>query len=263
MGEASFGLAVEIPEGCPSELGANVADFFGATKWEPPVRLGCGQAERDHVLFEKYTSIENMRNFRDIFKDGEPVIATEKCHGTNARVAVIAGEEMAGSHTTRRRKPIEGEESLYWFPWKLEPVRNLLRELAKECEQVILYGEIYGGSVQGANFSYGVAKGKGYGFRAFDLLVKGRYLDYDDFKAICDRHAVETMPLLYRGPFSLAKCRELSSGKTKIGDTDQMREGVVVRPEKERTDPRVGRVVLKYVSDDFLLRGKAVDFAEV
>jgi hypothetical protein len=44
---------------------------------------------------------------------------------------------------------------------------------------------------------------------------------------------------------------------------DQMREGVVVRPEKERTDPRVGRVVLKYVSDDFLLRGKAVDFAEV
>ncbi|NJL70820.1 MAG: hypothetical protein HC888_04025 [Candidatus Competibacteraceae bacterium] len=34
----------------------------------------------------------------------------------------------------------------------------------------------------------------------------------------------------------------------------QIREGIVVKPfEKERTDPKVGRVILKYISDDYLL----------
>ena len=36
---------------------------------------------------------------------------------------------------------------------------------------------------------------------------------------------------------------------------DQLREGVVVRPQVERTDPEIGRIQLKLVSDKYLERG--------
>jgi len=35
--------------------------------------------------------------------------------------------------------------------------------------------------------------------------------------------------------------------------SDHIREGVVVRPTIERIDPKVGRAVLKYISDEYLL----------
>ncbi len=41
-----------------------------------------------------------------------------------------------------------------------------------------------------------------------------------------------------------------------------MREGVVVKPLHERTDPKLGRVVLKYVSDLYLF-GEKTDYTDV
>ncbi len=41
-----------------------------------------------------------------------------------------------------------------------------------------------------------------------------------------------------------------------------MREGVVVRPQSERHDPRMGRVILKYVSDSYLFGTKS-DYTDV
>ena len=52
--------------------------------------------------------------------------------------------------------------------------------------------------------------------------------------------------------------RELAAGKTTLAGK-HIREGVVVKPEKERKDPRIGRVVLKYLSDAYLLNDKLTD----
>jgi len=115
----------------------------------------------------------------------------------------------------------------------------------------VLYGEIYGSRVQ--SLSYG--RRDGLGFAAFDLLVGERYLDYDAFAALCERHGVATAPILGRGPFSLEWVAGLSRGKTTLPD-QHIREGVVVRPVMERLDPKIGRVILKYLSDDYLLNDK-------
>ena len=95
----------------------------------------------------------------------------------------------------------------------------------------------------------------GLGFAAFDILAGEHYLDYDDFAALCERHGVPTVSLLDRGPFSLERIAALSGGKTTMPD-QHIREGVVVRPVKERFDPEIGRVILKYLSDDYLLNDK-------
>jgi hypothetical protein len=45
-----------------------------------------------------------------------------------------------------------------------------------------------------------------------------------------------------------------------------IREGVVVKPTIERTDPKIGRVVLKYLNDDYLLQkesGRVSDTCDV
>ena len=271
-GEPSFGFAVPFNEAfvqgdCP--VLDNFADHFGITKYEPPVKLSMTDMAPENALFPKYTNIENMRNYPHLIKDGEQVAITEKIHGTNCRVGIVEGELMAGSHGVVRKPPSDPdgkpldfadkvyEGNIYWSPFALASVRELLNGLATEHKQVILFGEVFGDRIQ--NLDYG-HKGK-LGFRAFDLFVDGNYLDYEDFKDTCDLYGVKTVPEVMVGvSFDLKVVKGLSSGKSAIAD--HMREGVVVRPMAERRDPMLGRVVLKYVSDEYLF-GKHSDSKDV
>ena len=143
----------------------------------------------------------------------------------------------------------------YWYPWTLEPVRTLLTSLGAEHKQVVLYGEVYGKGVQ--SFDYGQ---KSVGFRAFDLLVDNQFLDAADFEQATESYGVERVPRLGSGPYSQEWVAELSKGRSVIGG-QHVREGVVVKPMVERHDPRVGRVVMKYPSDAYLL-GVMEDFTD-
>lgn len=258
-GEPSFGLAVRPDQDWP--VGENVADFYGAKKYEPPVRVTAGDAEKDHPLFVAYTEIENMRNFPAVFVPGESVMVSEKIHGTCARIGSIEGELMAGSKQVRRKRPLEDRfaSSTYWYPLSLEPVRTLVESLANKHRQVILFGEIYGSKIQ--SFHYGLHGV--LGFRAFDLLLDGHYVDWPDFLAICAKYGVESVPTIATIPFDLNEIKRQSEGKTQLmGQDAHIREGVVVRPVNERHDPRVGRVILKYVSDTYLF-GEKSDYTDV
>lgn len=258
-GEPSFGLAVPPDEDWP--LGENVADYYRASKYEPPVRVTAGDAEKDHPLFVAYTEIENMRNFPDTFEPGENVLLSEKIHGTSARVGLIEGELMAGSRQVRRKRPEEDRfnGNTYWFPLSLEPVYTLVEELGRAHRQVILFGEVYGSKIQ--SFHYGLHGV--LGFRAFDLLLDGYYQNWPDFLEICAHYGVETVPVLASVAFDLSEVRRFSEGKTQLmQQAAHIREGVVVRPAKERHDPRLGRVILKYVSDSYLF-GEKSDYTDV
>lgn len=258
-GEPSFGLAVRPDQDWP--IGENVADFYGVQKYEPPLRVTAGDAEMDHPLFVAYTEIENMRNFPTILEPGESVMLSEKIHGTCARVGCVEGELMAGSKQVRRKRP-EGDRfasNTYWFPFSLAMVRKLIEDLAGEHRQVILFGEVYGSKIQ--SFHYGLHGV--LGFRAFDLLLDGHYVDWPDFLELCAQYDIETVPALATVPFELDAVKRYSEGETRLMAQDaHIREGVVVRPVHERHDPRVGRVILKYVSDSYLF-GEKSDYTDV
>ena len=251
-GEPSFGLVI-APDDPDWPVGTDVREHYGIGKYRPPVKFTAGDSEANHPLFHRYTEIENLRNYPDVFRAGEEVVISEKIHGTNGRIGYVEGELLAGSRGLQRQRP-EPEAmatNTYWFPATQEPVMRLLDDLAERHEVVILSGEIYGSRVQ--KLHYG--QRSGLGFAAFDLSVDGRYLDDGEFRALAERHGVPTVPVLGRGPFSLAMVEELSRGKTVLPD-QHIREGVVVKPAVERTDPRIGRVILKYLSDDYLLNDK-------
>jgi RNA ligase (TIGR02306 family) len=251
-GEPSFGLVVSPEPGM--ELGSDVAAFYGAAKYHPPLKSEAGDAEVADPRFPTYTDIENMRSYSDMFLEGEEIIATEKIHGTNCRVGFVADGEtqilMAGSKGIRRKQPASREDfrdNTYWYPHSLPNVSALLDYLWQiGHHQAVLFGEIYGKGVQ----SYAYAQGS-IAFRAFDLMVDGQYLDHEKFVMFCETHHVETVPIAYQGPFSLDTIKQLSDGDSLVGGTHG-REGVVVKPTVERRDVKIGRVILKYVGDSYL-----------
>ena len=247
-GVPSFGTVQKVDDES-WEIGLDVAEYYGITKYEPPVTRTEGDALPDHPLFVKYTDIQNLRNFPDIFEPTEHVVITEKIHGQNVRVGIIDGERMAGSHNLRRTQPEAGKFSPYWFPFSLPGVEKLLTELGKHTYQIILFGEVFGKGIQTMSYGYN----NGIGFRVFDMMVGGKYVDHDFLVKTCNFYKVDMVPVLEQDLFSFDRVVELSKGNTTIGG-DHIREGVVVKAYEERgTDnPKVDRAILKYINDDYL-----------
>jgi hypothetical protein len=203
-------------------------------------------------------------------------------HNSNCRLGCVNGRQVAGSMSVRRKRPSRKDDGLveascgfdseemkrstYWFPWTLPGVRSLLDSFNVAIDtddpqnmNAVLYGEVYGGSIQ--SLDYGVPKGKGLGFRAFGLRLNGRFLDWDDFARICSKYGVETVPVLWRGPYSLAKAKELADGKSQMAG--HIREGTVAYPVRERDNPKVGRAILKFVGTEYDLMTGKTDFKDV
>lgn len=253
-GEPSFGVIVDVDDPAWS-TGQDVKEHYGIFKYVPPLKPTAGDADTPHPLFVEYTDIENLRNFVDVLEDGEEVVVTEKLHGTNCRVGMIEGEPMAGSMSLRRKRPDAPEamaSNTYWFPYTLPAVQALIEAMGARYRQCILFGEVYGSRIQ--DLHYG-CKGV-FGFRAFDILADGKYLDADAFFDLCAEFGVDTVPVLYRGAYTLEKVRELSAGNTTLAE-DHIREGVVVKPAVERMHPKLGRVALKFIGDQYLFSKSA------
>lgn len=253
--EMSFGFVIPNDQNFPD--GEDLKQTFEIEKWEPPELPQEGDAAREHFLFHRYTNIQNIRNFPDLFVAGEPVIMTEKLHGRNSRVGIVKHEEtadneyefMAGSHNHARKV---GSGSIYELGLT-DNVRNLLLALKDRVDNLmsaIVFGEIFGPKLQ--DLAYGQKKPA---FRAFDIAVNNEYLDWPDFINMCEEFEVPIVPVLWEGEFSLGVADSLAKGKTTLySDEPHIREGLVIRPLQERRVLTPGRVVLKSINDDYLLR---------
>jgi RNA ligase (TIGR02306 family) len=264
-GEPSAGFIIPAPDLLRAHpLGSDVSVMWAAQKYEPPAGHFPGDVAAEDSQFHKYTEIENIWRFPDAFPEGLPVRITEKIHGTNSRVGLILKdgefEFMAGSHRTRRKKP-EGEKGcIYWRPLDDEAMLNLLTHLCDEKHSVIVFGEIYGFGVQ--DLDYGTKDG----YRVFDISVDGKYLDWDSVTTACKLFGVETVPLLYIGPYSKELVKQYTYGPTTlcwpedIKSSFKDREGCVITPLVEQFyAPTGGRLILKSVSADYLDRKGAQD----
>jgi RNA ligase (TIGR02306 family) len=253
--------------------------FPGVRKFEPPVKNTAGNVAPDLAQFPRYTDIQNLRNYPDILVEGELVYVTEKVHGTNVRFGFYKDEEgnmvrVAGSKNYRRYPPVDGvsqfepsrevdpktaaswSHDTYWFPMAHEGVTLLLdTEFEGGLETLILYGEVFGKGVQ--NYQYNRT---GLDFQVFDALVKykgeTRWMNYDELYTLMGDYDIPTVRVDDMFAYSYETIKEVAERPSLVGNP-QGREGVVVRPIVERTHPKIGRVVLKYVSDKFLFGKEA------
>lgn len=251
-GEISQGMLMplsQIPGGDQLQEGADVTEKLGILKYEPPITVEmAGIVRSEHPKFQKYTDIENLKNYPDAFVDGDAVVATEKIHGSNGRAAMIDGQIHVGNHN---RSLMESESNLYWRAARLLK----LPEKLKEGDQVFF--EVYGGGVQ--DLSYGCKNGE---IRAaiFDWMADGKYLLWDEFIHTLEIRGVSEfkIPLIYYGAWTddIAK---LASGSSQL-DKNQIKEGVVIKSSKEEHSEILhGRKIVKCINDDYLLRKNATE----
>jgi hypothetical protein len=74
----------------------------------------------------------------------------------------------------------------------------------------------------------------------------GHFLDYDD--ALGGARSDFLVPVLYRGPYSDRVVEDLIAGPSTVEGATNRREGVVIKPVKERFSERLcGRLILKAV----------------
>lgn len=237
--------------------GDDVTAELGIIKWIPPIPVHlAGELAAAPEGWHGYTDIENIKRYPNVLQPGEEVVATEKVHGTCTLLGLLGGVRAVSSkgYGAGGKTIKEDEKNLYW---RMARKFNLFEKMAG-LGKVMLFGETFGAGVQ--DLGYGMQKGEP-SFFAFDLSINGRYVDYDDFAKICRERDIPISHVLYRGPFGPECLAHTSGTETFSGKAVHMREGIVIRPVKERYEHDLGRVILKSVNEAYLLRGgEATEF---
>jgi len=277
---------VTLPNGATRRfaLGDNVAEFLGIKKYEPEVPFGMAgelvSLGRENLVAY---DIENIQRYPDVFKEGEPVFVTEKIHGTFCGIGIMPFErdellhkriavfsKKAGAQGLAFKANEANKNNLYLRMAQQSQVdRFLLEHFANSPVPVFVMGEIFGKGIQ--DLQYGLIAPS---FRVFDFAIESpneikyvRTLGPGLSGAALSRTAnanmnfpVPTVPLLYEGPFARDFIKTLVSGRETVSGGSHLREGVVIRPAEERYDPAIGRVILKWVSEEYLSRNNGTEY---
>ena len=241
-GIVSMGLLVPAPIG--SEVGDDVAEALGVTHYNHPesVKTG-GEAGPSPSGYAPCYDVESARRYAHLFVPGEPVWVTEKINGANGRWCCRDGQLYAGSRTEWKR---EAESIVWWKVFKQNPV---LEALCRGDESVTVYGEVYG---QVQDLKYGVESG--VRFACFDILRGSVWMDPEEARDYTSGHVdgFPWVPLVACTEWDYENVAALAEGPSLVVGANHVREGVVVKPVKERTHPEVGRVNLKIVGNGYL-----------
>jgi RNA ligase (TIGR02306 family) len=253
-------------------LGADVSDILGIIKYEPIVPAKFRGVFKPHPYTLNY-DIENIKKYNRIIEDGEEVSMTEKIHGTLIQVGIrpdqsifITSKGLGKAGVIIEDKEVNAGNTYIRAFHKYIGANTMikLQEALGGQEQVTLFGEVFGIGIQDLGYQQNENQ-----FRAFDIYVgnkgQGRYLPVDAFRLLCSEYQIFTVPEVYRGKLSAKKCprRSYTNGlETVSGNAAHLREGVVVRPLVERETRGLGRVILKSVSEAYLLRkGEVTEYA--
>jgi RNA ligase (TIGR02306 family) len=239
----SEGLLISVGENFSGKVGDDYTEIFGVTKYEYPIPRGMSGEMENYVGQYKFPSPENMKRYKEVFIEGEEVVVTEKLHGTNFTVLVDAeGLVKIGSHNYFWKNNDVNKNLVYIRTY------NETEALQKLPSNTQIFGEIYG--VQ--DIKYGLKNGK-IGLALFAVRYGSQFLNFNDFIEFCDDFSLPRVPVLYQGAYSWDAVSQFNNADSMISP-DCIMEGVVVQPIIERTHPQVGRVVLKLISDRYLLR---------
>jgi RNA ligase (TIGR02306 family) len=248
------------PEGMELWEGQDYAQRLGIEKYVPevPVEMS-GKVYAAPVT--TYTDIENLKRYPNVFEPDETVVATEKIHGTCCVFHYDAEQDRL--HVSSKGLASKGlalepdQNNLYWRIAEEYQIQDKLLWLCHEATETSL--TLYGEGIGVQDLMYGHTKGQP-GFRAFDLLRSdGSFVDVIAFQALMQALAIPCVPSLVISTFK--DVAQHTDGKeTLTGDELHVREGIVIKPIQERTHPELGRVVLKSISEEYLLRNGATEY---
>ncbi|MFI0355407.1 RNA ligase (ATP) [Actinomadura sp. 9N407] len=266
------------------------AGELGVTKWIPPIPVSMSGDVVSAPDLLKWIEIEDIKRYPGIFEAGEPVVATEKIHGTACLYSLVLdgdgsggdgsggegdggekdGEEFVSSKGfgSRNMALVHNPQNLYWRAIESYGVADAARRIAEMfgAGRVGVFGEVFGRGVQ--DLSYGAnGTSEQLGYAVFDIKVAvgvdpPRWLNPDELTEVLDKTGLPAVPVLYEGPYDEAALIELASGRETVsGTAEHLREGLVVRSADGRYSPvTAGRAIAKFVSPAYLTRKGGTEY---
>jgi Rnl2 family RNA ligase len=248
-----------------------------------------------NYIFSKYNEIQNdyKKSLIDTIKEeinsDEEWVVLEKIHGCNFSFThfVETNEILPG----KRNGFLYENDQFYDYKQVFEDIRHSILKATdyikcnsktlfsndETIEAVTIYGELFGGYYPNLNettnkpIQSGVYYGPNIMFRAFDISVRfetnklsKKYLDWDICLKVFLHSGINYVPELLRGKFDEVLL-DVETLITKIPDmlglppiSDNIAEGVVMKPIKTFYLKKEGRCILKKKSKKFLERPRKV-----
>jgi len=270
-GVLSQGLLLEssyLKDNTP-ELGLDYKEALGITKYEPPVpaEFGGDVVSIGPELTVNF-DVEPLKKYPNLFGEITPVTITEKIHGTCVQIGVLSGysnDRLFGrdkniyvaSKGLGARGLVFGPEADNVYTRQLLKYIDSFEKLTDKISGHMWFiGEIFGKGVQDLNY------GTEPTIRFFDILTeKDGYLNNEEKKRVLTALNLPQVPVLYQGQFSHHIVNNLLEMDTVEGDKVHIMEGVVIRADDESLrHKRIGRPMLKAVSDRYLLRKGGTEY---
>jgi hypothetical protein len=190
-----------------------------------------------------YLSIKNLYAYQEILLFKE-CYALEKIDGTSAHIS-WDGHQMhffSGGASNELFRKLFNEENLK---------ETFLKNGLGVGRKVVVYGEAYGGKIQGMSATYG----KDLKFVAFDVRIDDMWLSVDKADAFVQEIGLEFVYYERVSTDLVALDAQRDADSTQavrngIG-TGKMREGVILRPLIELTKNNGERIICKHKRDEF------------
>lgn len=187
-----------------------------------------------------FMHIQNLYQNKDIISLFKECYALEKIHGTSASI-------------TYKQKEITlfpGGESIVNFE-KLIDKQLLIDKLSTYGNEVVIYGELYGGKQQGMSVTYGAQ----LKFIVFKASIDGIWINVPEEEKLAkdvglEYVSYEKIPATIE---EINKQRDLDSVQAQRNGmgTGHKREGIVLRPIIELQYPDGSCVISKHKADEF------------
>lgn len=243
-GIPSMGLLIPVP--ICLENSNNLAEDLNITHYNPPIEISTGgEACKPPNLYIPIYDIESWYNYSDILTEGEKVVITEKIHGAQGRFVFHGGQLYCGS---KREWKKDTEKSVWWQAIRKHP--EILHFLQIH-PNTIIYGEVFG-CVQ--DLKYGRKNGE-VNIKVFDIYnyqANNKFSNHEQFIDLVTAYNIPYVPILRVCPYKESEL--VADGMSKVEYASNIQEGIVIKPIVERIDLRIGRVILKKVSNNYYMR---------
>lgn len=194
-----------------------------------------------------YMHIDNLYRDDRIFKYDE-CYCLEKIHGTSAHFSLKIEGGLPQINFFSGGASYEAFKALFI---EGELFTRLMTFLREPLTEVIIFGEAYGGKMQGMSATYGPE----LKFIVFDVKLNGRWLNVPEAEAVAEAAGLEFVDYVRIS----TKLADIDAERAKPsvqarrnGVTEpKEREGIVLRPIEEAYDQRGNRIITKHKNDSF------------
>ena len=253
-GELSMGVLIPIEEAAKVTtdlpLGQCLAERLGIRKYEPPIPQNLAGEVRPLNLDLSKHDVEEFGIYANEFDPEEPVVVTEKVHGSQLMYYLCTdGSEGLSSKgmLSKGLEIIESDTNAYWRAVRNSGLKEIAESFLGSCNVVQIFGEVV--PVQRGNWTYGFDPNKPQ-VLVFDIRRDGQSIP--TVQGRVEHEEVPWVPVISYTTFRECDFTELCKGKEQVSGHDlHIREGVVVRPGIDRFASDGTRLMVKVINPKY------------